>query len=131
MTGNRRALRGLALLSVLGFLVILLAPTLKAWVGQKSEISAMREQVASQEREVTVLQREQARWNDDAYVEQQARQKLKFVKVGEKSYTVIDESAPDVDTARVAVSGVDPDQPWYGAVWQSMSAADAPDAQPR
>jgi hypothetical protein len=75
---------------------------------------------------VSDLQKEQARWNDDAYVMQQARERLKFVKVGEKSYTVIDgkpstKALPGVATAPAASS----DHPWYGQLWESVQVADA------
>ena len=43
---------------------------------------------------VEELQKEQARWSDNAYVEQQARERLKFVKIGDRSYTVIDGDPP-------------------------------------
>jgi len=121
---NRRTLRRIALGAVLLFLVVLVAPTLRAYVQQKSDISAMRDQVAQQRLTVEELQAEQARWEDPAYVEQQARTRLKFVKVGEKSYTVLDPEVrrPSGTIAHsTKVAG-----PWYDTVWSSMKAADVP-----
>lgn len=126
---NRRAVRRVGLGVVLLFLVILVAPTLRAYLQQQSDISSLREGVAQQKVTVEELQDEQARWGDPAYVEQQARTRLKFVKVGEKSYTVID---PKVDTrdSTVARAGESTD-PWYDTIWSSMQAADVPANQRR
>ena len=49
-----------------------------------------KKKVAAQEQDVAALEGERERWRDPAYVEQQARQRLKFVKPGERSYTVLD-----------------------------------------
>ena len=61
----------------------------------------------------------------------QARDRLKFVKVGDRSYTVIDpqEAArPPVSGASVAAPQADGDAPWYGQIWQSVQLADRPTA---
>lgn len=122
--GNRRTVRRVALGVVLLFLVVLISPTLRAYVQQKSDISAMRDKVAQQKVTVEALQTEQARWEDPAYVEQQARTRLKFVKVGEKSYTVID---PEVrDTTGSIAHSPKSTGPWYDTIWSSMQAADVP-----
>ena len=71
------------------------------------------------------LQKEQARWNDDAYVVQQARERLKFVKVGDRSYTVIDGEPAKPPIEGVAAPAASSDHPWYGQLWESVRAADA------
>ena len=78
------------LLSIVAFLMVLLGSTVAAYVGQQGDIAALQDKVAGQEQDVATLKAEQARWRDPAYVEQQARQRLKFVKPGERSYTVLD-----------------------------------------
>ena len=127
--GNRRIFRVVVLVSIVGFLAVLLVPTARAYLGQRQQISSLRQQVAAQERSVAALRAEKARWQDPAYIEQQARQRLKFVKVGETSYTVIDAEPkqPDVPVLEAA-SGVPDDLPWYDAVWTSVRAADVPSA---
>lgn len=126
---NRRTVRRVGLGAVLLFLVILVGPTLNAYVQQKSDISALRDKVSQQEARVEELQKEQARWEDPAYVEQQARTRLKFVKVGEKSYTVLDPQVRDT-TGSIAHS-TDSAEPWYDTIWSSMQAADVPANQSR
>ncbi len=62
----------LVLASIFVLLAITLVPTLRSYLRQQGDIEALREQVAGQRVTVEELQKEQARWNDPAYVEQQA-----------------------------------------------------------
>jgi len=111
-------------------LAITLIPALRSTFSQQSEIDGLHDRIAQQREKVAALEQEQRRWGDPAYVEQQARERLKFVRVGEKSFTVIDpDSAPEVmggahiaSPAQASASNV----PWYGELWQSMVIADAP-----
>ena len=119
-------MRVVVLASILVLLTVTLVPTLRSYLRQQGEIEGLRQKVAAQRANVEELQKEQARWNDDDYVMQQARERLKFVKVGEKSYTVIDgkpstKALPGVATAPAASS----DHPWYGQLWESVQVADA------
>jgi len=123
---SRGVMRVVVLASIFVLLAVTLVPTLRSYLRQQGEIDALRGQVSQQRAGVTDLQKEQARWNDDAYVMQQARERLKFVKVGEKSYTVIDgkpstKALPGVAKAPAASS----DHPWYGQLWESVQVADA------
>ncbi|WP_377644461.1 septum formation initiator family protein [Oryzobacter terrae] len=128
---DRRARRGLVLVSILAFLMVLLGSTVAAYVGQRHDIAALRERVATQERDVAELEDERERWRDPAYVEQQARQRLKFVKPGERSYTVLDAepSAGTADPVQVLADDAAPEMAWYQAVWESTRTADAPGAR--
>ena len=123
--------RGTILLSILVVLAVTLAPTARSLLRQRGEIAALQDKVVQQQQSVADLQREQARWADPAYVEQQARERLKFVKVGDRSYSVIDpatEAPKPPDSAVVAAPQADANAPWYGQVWQSVRLADQPSA---
>ncbi len=129
---NRVLRRGVVLAAIGVFITVLLASSVAAWVNQRGEIAALREKVAAQEADVADLRTERERWEDPAYVEQQARQRLKFVRPGERSYTVLDPQPETPDTPTVAGPGVDEPEstlPWYSTVWQSVRTADAPGAQ--
>lgn len=126
---DRKATRSLRRILVLASIFVLLAitlvPTLRSYLRQQGDIDAMREQVATQQRQVEELQKEQARWNDNAYVEQQARERLKFVMVGDRSYTVIDGDPEQPETPGVAAAPKSKQHsPWYGRVWESAKVAD-------
>lgn len=106
-------------------LAFLLGPTLKTYIDQRREIGALQEQVAQQRADVAAMEKEKALWGDNTYVEQQARQRLKFVKKGEKAYEIIDlETAAPAPTDRLAQAGAR--NPWYGQVWESIKVADNP-----
>jgi cell division protein FtsB len=128
---NHRARRVLVLASILAFLAVLLGSTVAAYVGQRRDITALRDKVAAQEQDVVALEAERERWRDPAYVEQQARQRLKFVKPGERSYTVLDAepTATNADPVTAVIDPAAPTLPWYEAVWQSTRTADAPGAR--
>jgi cell division protein FtsB len=129
--GSSAWVRGAILLTILVVLAVTLAPTARSLLRQRSEIAALQDKVVQQQQSVADLQREQARWADPAYVEQQARERLKFVKVGDRSYSVIDpatELPKPPASAVVAAPDADPNAPWYGQVWQSVELADRPSA---
>ena len=117
-------------MSIFLLLAIALIPALRSTLSQQGQINALRDRIAQQRQSVAALQQEQQRWTDPAYVEQQARERLKFVRVGEKSYTVIDGAVAPILTggaqiaapARTSTANI----PWYGQLWQSMVVADTP-----
>ena len=120
------AARWIGGLSVLIMLSFLLGPTLKTYIDQRRAIADLQEQVTAQRADVAAKEQEKKLWADDTYVVQQARQRLKFVKVGEQAYEII-----DLETA--APAATDPARPqaasrhaWYGQVWESIKVADNP-----
>ncbi|MGV1009235.1 MAG: FtsB family cell division protein [Dermatophilaceae bacterium] len=132
-TGPARTtrVRWLALAVIAVVLAITLTPTARSLMRQRAEIAALADKVSEQQREVATLQAESDRWSDPAYVEQQARQRLKFVKVGDRSYTVIDpaeEQRKLPAEATVAAPTAGSDAPWYERMWQSGRLADQPTA---
>lgn len=129
-------IRPMTMLSgVVVVLVLLLAPYVRPWVTQRSQIEAGNEQVRALQREVEQLTEERRRWEDPAYVRAQARERLHFVMPGETGYVVLDDQAPvrqapDPRSAAAATlpadaGGVDPG-PWYAKVWNSVKIAGDP-----
>ncbi|MDQ1536485.1 MAG: hypothetical protein QOE58_878 [Actinomycetota bacterium] len=117
------------LATIFVILAITLIPALRSTISQQNQINGLREHIAQQRETVAALEQEQRKWTDPAYVEQQARQRLKFVRVGERSFTVIDgETAPDL-TGGAQMAAPEKTSttniPWYGQLWQSMVIADA------
>jgi cell division protein FtsB len=121
-------------LAILGALTVLLGvmivPTLRAYLAQRDEYAALAEQVALQEATVAGLTTQEARWHDPAYIEQQARVRLKMVKPGDISYEVTGvESVAQGEPGSGHGAVVDPPSstklPWYGQVWSSIASTDA------
>lgn len=119
--------RWVVLSSVVALLLVMLVPTGKSWYDQQQRLDELHEQVASQEANVAELERERELWDTDEYVEAQARKRLKFVKPGEKTYTVVDPEtgSPDVDPETGTVEGKN-NQSWYEQMASSVETADDP-----
>lgn len=118
-------------LAVLGLIVVVLAimlvPTVRRYLDQRAQIAALREHIATKQQTVDELARERAIWNDPAYIEAQARERLHFVKPGETGYTLTTRQDDEVAARDAQVVGVDAaaaSLPWYGKVWGSLEAAD-------
>ncbi|MDQ2758355.1 MAG: septum formation initiator family protein, partial [Actinomycetota bacterium] len=123
--------RGAILASILVMLAVTIVPTARSVIRQRSQISALQDTISAQQADVTQRQAELARWNDPAYVEQQARERLKFVRPGERSYGVIDppgDKATVPSGTTVAAPQSSSNRPWYGQMWQSVQLADRPSA---
>jgi cell division protein FtsB len=125
--------RGAILLAIVVMLAVTLVPTLRSLIQQRGDTAALQERVASQQQSVSDLTRAAALWKDPAYIELQARERLKFVRVGDHAYTVIDATPDDAGTAAgarpvVAAPLANAAAPWYGKVWQSVQIADRPSA---
>ncbi|GAA3606045.1 hypothetical protein GCM10022199_07450 [Marihabitans asiaticum] len=124
--------RWIGLCCVVVLLGMMLVPASMSYLEQRSRIAALREDVATQEQAVADLKREKELWATDEYVEAQARERLKFVKVGDKAYTVIDADPGEddaIDPQTGAATG-EPAGPWYERLSASLEAADARPAQP-
>lgn len=119
--------RWVALASLVALLLIMLVPTGKSYYDQRQRLSELNDKVATQEDNVSELEREKDLWETDAYVEAQARKRLKFVKPGERTYTVVDPDAtsPQVDPETGTVEGKNT-QPWYEQMASSVETADDP-----
>ncbi|MDO8106826.1 septum formation initiator family protein [Isoptericola sp. b441] len=125
----RALLLGVVLL--IGFTMVF--PTVRAYLAQRSELSALAAKVAAAEKRETDLSAQLARWDTDAYVIAQARERLSYVMPGETAYRVID---PQVVTEQPHVSSSDPGStgglalpvggavaPWYSTIWSSVQLA--------
>jgi hypothetical protein len=108
-------------------LVILIAPYLRPWLAQRSDIADQQARVQALQRQVDELTAERNRWNDPTYVRTQAREKLNFVMPGELGYVVLDDGRPPraTDPAQEAAlqAGRITGRPWYDVLWQSVQLA--------
>ena len=57
---------------------VTVVPTARNLARQNAEIDALRDKIVSQQQQLAELKAEEERWADPAYVEQQARQRLKY-----------------------------------------------------
>lgn len=78
------------LLLIIGALIVL-APSLRVLVEQQQEIAALEARVAEQRVVVDEMQTDIDRWQDPAYIEAQARDRLLYVYPGDITYLIVDD----------------------------------------
>lgn len=104
-------------------LIVALAYPMRQYVSQRAEIADLQRQKQRAQQRVEQLRDLKARWQDDAYAEQQIRKRLHYVLPGETGYVVVD---PDAARQAHTDSG-SADRPWYSNVWDGVDKADASD----
>ncbi|MFF7246802.1 septum formation initiator family protein [Embleya sp. NPDC008237] len=109
-------------LVVLSLAVALVYP-LRQYLDQRAEVDDLRESTRKQQAETERMRSDLERWNDPAYVRQQARERLHFVYPGDTAYLVVpqpgDPGNPAPPTPARAGS-----PPWYRDLWESTRDAD-------
>ena len=125
-TRRRSNLTGRAamLAVVVCMLAISLAYPLREYLAQRGDLSDYRTQVAEQRGRVAALEDARDRWKDRAYVEAQARERLRYVMPGETAYVVLEaDEAPAPDGVIVQAPDDGERAPWFSDLWRSVEAA--------
>ena len=122
------------LVVVVAVLVVSYASSMRAYLQQRAHINELHAQIDSSERDIKALEREKRRWQDDAYVETQARERFGWVMPGETGYQVIDRDGKPMErhdelTDPDSVAQQVPD-PWWGKVYGTLQTADHPEKVP-
>ena len=116
---------------------IVLAPTMRAYLTQSEQRRAVEAEYAAASARVEDLQRELGRWQDPAFIQAQARERLAYVMPGEVPYRVIDpqtvpsdegDDATDLTGLEAAVMP-GPQVPWYLTVWDSVVESGVPESE--
>jgi hypothetical protein len=112
------------LLSVVLLLIASYTSTLHAWWDQRSDIQATKAEIVMRKQAILDLEDQKARWDDPAYVKQQARERFGWVMPGEIGYRVIGTDGkvqgevPTLDAPAQAASTT-----WYDKLWGSVKEA--------
>jgi cell division protein FtsB len=113
--------RAALLALVLCTMIVALAYPMRQYVSQRARIAdEERRQEQARER-VEQLRDLKARWQDDAYAEQQIRLRLHYVMPGETGYVVANPGA----ATRTRSAGGAATRPWYADLWDGVDRADA------
>ncbi|MER7247886.1 septum formation initiator family protein [Kribbella sp. NPDC000426] len=123
--------RAAVVLLVLGALIVSYAQSLRVWFDQHQQVSALQQEIRDREKRVGELNDEIARWDDDAYVKAQARQRLGWVMPGEVGYRVIGADGKPVgappEPSTPSDGATDTQKPtWYTKLWGSVEGAGKP-----
>ncbi len=120
-SGPQLTTRAIVLLSVVLLLVASYTSTLHAWWEQRGDIQESRARIAISKQAIADLKDEKARWEDPAYVKQQARARFGWVMPGEVGYRVIGADGVvrgDVPTLDDPPTAKTPQ--WYDKLWGSV-----------
>lgn len=118
-----------AVLGVLVVLLAILAIPFKEWLTQRARIAELESELAWHTDRVVTLTDTLQRWEDPAYIEAQARERLQFVKPGEVGYVVLTEdpaAAQEADEGR-SLAQAPTGLPWWSAVWTTVEQVADPD----
>lgn len=114
-------------MSVLLLLLASYTSSLHAWWGQRGEIQAAKAEIAMREAAIERLTDTEARWEDPAFVESQARERFGWVMPGEVGYRVIGADGAVQGEVPTLAEPPAPDQrPWYESLWGSTQEAGSP-----
>ena len=113
---------------MLGALIVSYAQSLRVWFDQHQQITALQQEIRDREKRVSELNDEIARWDDDAFVKAQARQRLGWVMPGEVGYRVIGADgkpvgAPPEPATPVGRCDGHAKPTWYTKLWGSVEGA--------
>ncbi|HTV99524.1 MAG TPA: septum formation initiator family protein [Streptosporangiaceae bacterium] len=119
---SRLTSRAAVLAVVLCAIALSLAYPVREYIAQRRQIDQLEAQRQAIGLKVSQLQQEQQRLSSNAYVEQQAENRLHMCLPGHKCYVVINPPQPTVKASASPVPGT----PWYERVWSSVQQADKP-----
>ncbi|NKX50336.1 septum formation initiator family protein [Arthrobacter deserti] len=122
--------RMLALAVVLITITVLLAPSVRVFIEQRSAISKLQAEIEQEQATQDELKKEIARWDDPEYIKQQARDRIFYVMPGETRYMVTGTEGLS-ESKEHASKSAPSDLPWVDALWDSVkrSATDSPAAK--
>lgn len=124
-------MRTLVLSVVVLLAVVLLLPTVRAYVNQTGDLRDLRGQLAQAQADRKDLEVELARWDDRNYVIQQARDHQNFIMPGDTPWrvldpqTVVDDTNPSTGQSLTdgPIRDFDAGTPWYESIWDSVQLA--------
>jgi cell division protein FtsB len=116
---SRAAVLAIAVCAV----VLTLAVPFQQYLAQRSQLGSLAAQERAERARVAALEQAQARWADPAYVRQQARERLHFVKPGETAYVIVDPTPQPRLTPVAAPKPPHGDGPWYSQLWSTVTTA--------
>lgn len=122
-------------LSMLGLIVaalLVLAAPLKTLVEQRQQIAQLEASLAEAQDAVDELNEEVARWEDPAYIEAQARERLYYILPGDVSYLVVGQPSGTGSADQLPISDeIQTTQiDWLGGLLASAYAAGLTEATP-
>lgn len=114
--------RAVALIAVLFIAALIMAQPLQLLLEQQADISHAQEQIDQEGQRQQELETQLDRWEDPAFVEQQARERFNMVMPGERQYLVLDEEEDKLAEPETGSTPLDEDveMGWADRLWGSL-----------
>lgn len=114
----------MVLLSVVLLLVASYTSALHAWWEQRGEIQSARAEIVMRRDAISQLKDTKARFNDPAFIKQQARARFGWVMPGEVGYRVIgSDGSVQGDVPTLDAPPTTQERQWYDTLWGSVEQA--------
>ena len=127
--GPRLTARAAVLALVFCALVAVLAYPTRQFIAQRAQIAQQQLAARQAQAQVEQLRQVKARWQDPAYVEAQARERLHYGFPGETPFSSVDPNPGAASGAGPSASAAPQSgavsQPWYDNMFESLNRADA------
>ena len=117
---SRLTSRAAVLAVVLCAIALSLAYPVREYIAQRRQIDQLEAQRQAISIQLGQLEQQQKLLNSDAYVRQQAQDRLHMCPPAKKCYVIINLPPPPGKAAAAHVSGT----PWYERLWSSVRQAD-------
>jgi cell division protein FtsB len=118
------------LVLVVAVLVISYASSLQAYLVQRNQINELQQSIATSKAAIKKLEQEKERWDDDVYVQSQARARFGWVLPGERTFQVIGKDGKPLNPNGQLVDPKTVAQPkpvaWWEKVTSSIATVDNP-----
>ncbi|MBC7277732.1 MAG: septum formation initiator family protein [Nocardioides sp.] len=126
--------RAMMIILVVAVLVISYASSLRAYIQQRNDINALQTEIAERKEHIKRLEEQTRRWEDPAYVQQQARERFGYVMPGETAYVALDENGERIQTEPEltdpdSVGSAEQPKAWWDDAWGSVLLAGDPPEQ--
>lgn len=103
--------------------VLVLALPMREYFRQNSDISYSNAEAAKLQQSVDKLQAQVDQWNNEAFIRDQARERLNFVMPNEQAFVVVGSQQAKTEPERRA-ERESQKQAWYDELWGSVVEAD-------
>lgn len=124
IAGTRFTSRAIILLAVALLLIASYTSSVHAWWQQRAEITALERQKEQLAGDIDELKDLQTRWNDPAFINQQARARFGWVMPGEVGYRVIgSDGTLQGDASQLTRAPGTEAQPWQDKLWGTFEQA--------
>jgi cell division protein FtsB len=132
-SGPQLTTRAIVLLAVVLLLIASYTSTFHAWWQQRSEIQSTKAEIVMRKQAILDLEDQMDRWDDPAFVKQQAKERFGWVSPGEVGYRVIgsDGKVQGADVPTLDSPAVPATPEWYDKLWGSVKEAGKDPAKPR